>query len=100
MKFYCLNNSETGYCLKLLICSHKNSLENTIFNLLRDHFGFWHVLYVDNFYNSVDLAEKLYTKQVYLMGTIRYNRGGPKELKNIAKEMIKSRKKYLKKETR
>ena len=63
MKFYCLNNSETGYCLKLLICSHKSSLENTIMSLLRDHFDHWHVLYVDNFYNSVEIAENCMKKR-------------------------------------
>ena len=65
MKFYCLNDSETGYCLRFLICSYKSSLENTIMNLLKNHIGYWHVLYVDNFFGSVD----------WLGGRVRFRDG-------------------------
>ena len=89
MKFYCLNDSSTGYCFKLQICSHKSTIIETVDKLLEGFTGHWNILYTDNFYTSTELAEKLHKDQIYLIGTIRYNRGGPKDLKNIGDSMKK-----------
>ena len=81
MKFYSINNSDSGYCLKLSICSEKTPINSTVLNLMNNYLNHWHVLYVDNFYNSESLANLLYEKKTYIMGTLRYGRGGPKDLK-------------------
>lgn len=49
--------------------------------LLTPSYGKWHHLYMDNYYNSVELAENLLEKKIRVCGTIRQNRGFPEKLK-------------------
>ena len=44
-----------------------------------------HKLYCDNFYNSVRLSEELLDRGMYSTGTLRANRGEPKEIRDAGK---------------
>lgn len=45
------------------------------------------ILYADNFYSSIDMAEKLYKMNILYCGTLRVNRKGvPEEFKNKMKK--------------
>jgi hypothetical protein len=46
-----------------------------------------HFLFMDNFYNSYNLANKLLNFGVFVCGTLCKNRGGPKSFKLDAKSM-------------
>jgi len=51
--------------------------------LLSDYCGVGHSVYMDNFYNSVDLTEYLLDKNTYVTGTLRGNRkGNPSDVVN------------------
>lgn len=82
MKMYTLNDSESGFCFEQRICSGKSTIDEIFNDLLKDFVGKWHHLYVDNFYTSAKLAENLLLKGIYLCGTLRYNRGEPKDFKS------------------
>ncbi|KAL6420503.1 hypothetical protein ACFW04_013838 [Cataglyphis niger] len=56
-------------------------LAQTVMELLTTSYGKWHHLYMDNYYNSVELAENLLEKKIQVCGTIRQNRGFPEKLK-------------------
>ena len=57
--------------------------------------GINHVLYIDNYFTSVDLAVQLRQKQIYTVGTVRYDsKGLPSSLKGM-----KANKKTLEKGT-
>ncbi|KAG8311922.1 hypothetical protein J6590_034511 [Homalodisca vitripennis] len=47
--------------------------------LLRDHIGKGHILFLDNFYNSVELAEYLMNNKTNMSGTLRSTRAGNPE---------------------
>jgi hypothetical protein len=48
--------------------------------LLQPYEGKGYHLYQDNYYNSVRLAEELLQKSIRVSGTIRVNRGLPKDM--------------------
>ncbi|XP_022181582.1 piggyBac transposable element-derived protein 4-like [Myzus persicae] len=55
--------------------------EDVVMSLMKGKLNNFHSLYMDNFYNSVDLAHKLLLKQTYCTGTLRMNRkNNPKEI--------------------
>jgi len=50
-------------------------------SLCKDILGKGHTICTDNWYTSVDLAEKLITMNTHLVGTLRKNRrGNPTEV--------------------
>ncbi|XP_025155495.1 piggyBac transposable element-derived protein 4 [Harpegnathos saltator] len=49
---------------------------NIVMSLCRDLFHKGHTLYTDNWYTSLELAEKLIHKNTHLVGTLRSNRRG------------------------
>nr|CAH7724533.1 unnamed protein product [Callosobruchus chinensis] len=60
--------------------SHATSV---VKQLLQDYLGKGHILYIDNFYSSVSLAEYLLSEKTGMVGTLRANRRGtPKNLMN------------------
>ncbi|KAF7702895.1 PiggyBac transposable element-derived protein 4 [Cucumispora dikerogammari] len=84
MKFYFLSNSKTSYIIKIKLYTEKcSSIKDTVSDLLSKHTEKNHTLYMDNYYNSIALCEKLRVKQIYCCGTIRMQRG---ELKDYSKE--------------
>ncbi|XP_047365376.1 piggyBac transposable element-derived protein 4-like [Vespa velutina] len=78
-----LCDSVTGYISRYKIYSGiKKLLKDIVIKLLKNVTGKWHHLYMDNYYNSVELAEDLLMKKIHVCGTLRKNRGLRAKLKN------------------
>ena len=79
-----LADSKTGYCWNLdFYHQQKKSIKETVEYLLTDKcIGLWHTLYIymDNFYNSVELSKKLLERKIHTVGTLRSFRGEPPEI--------------------
>lgn len=70
-----LSECQTGYVCNIEIyCGQGKKLQDTIATILRPYFGYWHHLYMDNYYNSVNIAEFLLRNKIRVCGTIRANR--------------------------
>lgn len=54
----------------------KTTPTNIVMSLCEDLFDKGHTLYTDNWYTSLELAEKLISKNTHLVGTLRTNRRG------------------------
>nr|XP_022903201.1 piggyBac transposable element-derived protein 4-like [Onthophagus taurus] len=77
-----LCDSNTGYISAFKIYSGVGQpVPKTVMELLTRAYGKWHHLYMDNYYNSVELAENLLTKKIRVCGTIRQRKGFPEKLK-------------------
>ncbi|XP_034024428.1 piggyBac transposable element-derived protein 4-like [Thalassophryne amazonica] len=86
IKSYILCDSATGYCFNMQpYVGRPNTLQDTIFSLLDRLPGHGYMLYMDNFYNSVALCERLLGAQTNVCGTLRKNRGEPKTITDLAK---------------
>ena len=85
IKAFILADSNSGYCWNMDIFHHqKKSIKETVFGLLTQRCtGLWHMLYMDNWYNSVELSEALLELQVHTCGTLRSNRVEPMEIRNL-----------------
>ena len=71
----------SGYICNMEIYSAEGKkLEDTVLSLLNKNLGQNHHIYQDNFYNSVRLAETLLDMKVRVCGTMRVNRGIPRDL--------------------
>ena len=97
MKYYALNDSQTGYCLGLEVYTGKtrtrcannaqtldpNCGETTkiVFGLLQkcELLDQGHQLYMDNYYSSPELFEELHRRHTYCTGTLKSTR------KNVSK---------------
>lgn len=88
IKVYVLTTHD-GFVLNFVIYTGKGTLvtnesthtEQVVKELMKDYVekGYW--LFMDNFYNSVKLAEDLIKHKTYITGTLRENRkGNPKAL--------------------
>jgi hypothetical protein len=84
--------SMAGYIYNMQIYDGKcRPLTETV-NLLLEHYeGKGYNLYQDNYYNSVRLAEELLQKSIRVSGTIRVNRGLPKDIIEVAKNLRRVR---------
>jgi len=60
-------------------------LEDTELSLLDRNLGQNHHIYQDNFHNSVRLAQTLLDRNVTVCGTMRANRGIPRDLEGEGK---------------
>ena len=65
----------------LLMFMPQRALEQTIRRLLDACLNKWHTLYMDNFYNSVELAESLLKDKVHTGGTMRLKRCQGKDVR-------------------
>ena len=64
----------------------KRRLKKTVCDLLTPKcLGLWHSLYMDNYYNSIELSEQLLQEKVHTIGTLRSNRGEPLEIRKPKK---------------
>jgi len=61
------------YCGKMDAISGFGHAETVVLTLMDNILDRGHVLYTDNFYTSVPLAEQLLNRQTYLCGTLRRN---------------------------
>lgn len=88
LKLYVLTTHD-GFVLNFVVYTGKGTLatgesthtEQVVKQLMKNYLdqGYW--LYMDNFYNSVKLAEDMIKRKTYVTGTLRENRkGNPKEL--------------------
>ncbi|KAG5887412.1 hypothetical protein JTB14_024611 [Gonioctena quinquepunctata] len=81
IKFYELATSD-GYLLNMEIYSGKNQTqditssktEQLVFRLMQPYLMKGHTLFMDNYYNSVTLSEKLLNSRTHSVGTLRSNR--------------------------
>ncbi|KAF7696446.1 PiggyBac transposable element-derived protein 4 [Cucumispora dikerogammari] len=90
MKFYLLADSKNSYIMNIELYTGKySSIKDTVSDLLSNHTGKNHTLYIDNYYNSIALCEKLRVKQIYYCGTMRMQRGEPKDHSKERKLMKK-----------
>ena len=86
IKFYFLCESATGYVLDFMIYRGVTStLKDIVFTLMEQHLNKGHHLFMDNYYNSVDISEALYGAGTHCSGTLRLGRGAPESLKAIKK---------------
>ncbi|KAK3709775.1 hypothetical protein RRG08_028808 [Elysia crispata] len=84
IKIWSVCDAQLGYCLGYDVYTGKASCKNprkplgfeVVDSLCSPHSGKGHHVYVDRFFNSVDLAEHLSEKGTYLCGTIMSNRKG------------------------
>lgn len=79
----------TGYCYRFEVYAGKTRREENVtsklcLRLMRPSFlDNGHVLFVDNYFTSYDLARKLWARKTHLVGTLRRNRkDNPRELLN------------------
>ena len=90
IRSYILACSKTAYCHNLQpYCGTYCSLLDTVTSLLGDLAGKGHVLFMDNFYNSVGLCEHLLELETHTCGTIRGNRGLPPEIQQASLATLK-----------
>lgn len=83
--------TDNGYILNIIVYVGKGTLldENeshaaaVVKQLLDGYLGKGHIIYIDNFYTSVSLAEFLISKDTGMVGTLRVNRkGNPRNMLN------------------
>ncbi|KAF7685092.1 hypothetical protein CDIK_4159, partial [Cucumispora dikerogammari] len=79
IKVYLNYESKTGYLLKLQICAGSKPINETVMTSMDKYTEKKHILYMDNYYNSVKLTEMLLNKKIYVCKTLRTNRGSSKE---------------------
>ena len=78
VKSFILACSGTGYCFSMQpYCGTYSSLIDTVTYLLGDLANHGYHLYMDNYYNSVEMCEMLLSKGTHVCGTIRACRGTP-----------------------
>ena len=73
IKAYILDDSNSGYCWNMdIYYGQGKPLRDTVFDLPADTcLHLWHSLYMDNFYNSVELSEELLALRVHTVGMLR-----------------------------
>jgi hypothetical protein len=88
IKLYILTD-EYGVVMKTIVYAGSsdtlvggvNHCEKVVLNLLSNYINKGYSIYMDNFYNSIILAQKLLTLKTYCTGTLRVNRkNNPKEI--------------------
>ena len=78
----------SGYiCNMEIYAAEWKKLQDTVLSLLDRNLGHNHHLYQNNFYNSVKLAETLLDRNVRVCGTMRANRGIPRDLEGEGKRL-------------
>ena len=89
VKLYMLCESKSGYVINFITyAGFSSSLRNIVFSLMEPYLNKGYHVYMDNFYNSVALAEELYANGTHCSGTMRLTRGAPAVLKNLAKQRV------------
>ena len=84
VKFFFVTESNTGYVLDFSIYSGVfSTLRDTVFQLVDRFRGKGYHLFMDNYYNSVALAQELYDAGIHCSGTLRLVRGAPTVLKDV-----------------
>uniref|UniRef100_A0ABF7PQ92 piggyBat transposase n=1 Tax=Myotis lucifugus TaxID=59463 RepID=A0ABF7PQ92_MYOLU len=80
-----LCESDTGYiCNMEIYCGEGKRLLETIQTVVSPYTDSWYHIYMDNYYNSVANCEALMKNKFRICGTIRKNRGIPKDFQTIS----------------
>jgi len=88
----------SGYVCNMQIYSAEGKkLEEAVLSLLDRNLGQNHHIYQDNFYNSVRLAQSLLDRNVRVCGTMRANRGIPRDLEGEGKCLKKGQSAFQRK---
>jgi hypothetical protein len=83
-----VTESSSGYIANLEIYSAEGKkLQETILSILEPYLDQNYHVYQDNYYNCVATAEHLLSRKVRVCGTIRVNRGRPRDLKEECKSL-------------
>ena len=86
IKSYILCDSATGYCFNMCpYVGEASTLPEIVFSLLDRLPGHGYKLFMDNFYNSVALCERLLGVQTNVCGTLRKHRGEPQIISEMTK---------------
>ena len=81
VKSYILTDSVNSYCWNLKpYCGVGNTLKDTVLELLDNLINQGFKLFMDNFYNSFGLSERLLQLGTHTCGTLRVDRGEPKAI--------------------
>ena len=91
----------SGYCFNSLIYEGSKYVEGkkvitkglgkeVVFNLMEEYLDKKHIVITDNFYTSIELAQALLTRDIFLVGQIKGNSKG------LDKDWIKKQKKGVK----
>ena len=84
VKLFFITESTTGYVLDFSVYAGVfSTLRDTVFGLVDRYRNQGYHLFMDNYYNSVSLAQELYEAGIHCSGTLRLVRGAPTVLKNI-----------------
>ena len=76
VKFYFLCEAASGYVYSFSVYRGvSQTLKEIVYNLLSGLFGQGYHVYMDNYYNWVNLARDLYADKVHCTGTLRLPRG-------------------------
>ena len=82
--------SNSGYVYNFTIYSGTgNTTLEIVTNLMEDLKDKNYHVYMDNYYNSVGLSEKLLADKIYSCGTLRIVRGAPKFFQASLKQLKK-----------
>ena len=84
IKLYQVCDGVTGYCCNFKVSTNESiGTEQLVFDLLRDHLGKGHEVYMDRYYTAVALFHELFAQKTIAVGTCMANRKGlPKDLMN------------------
>ncbi len=81
VKSYILTDSVNSYCWNLKpYCGVGNTLKDTVLELLDNLINKGFNLFMDNFYNSFGMSERLLELGTHTCGTLRVDRGEPKAI--------------------
>lgn len=81
----------TGYISSFKLYSGTGQkIEKTVMGLLKNYFSNWHHVYLDNLYNSVNLAKKYKKYKIRLCGTSRIHRGLPEFWEKVKSKVMES----------
>ena len=84
VKFFFVTESSTGYVRDFSIYSGVYfTLRDTVFGLVDRFRNQGYHLFMDNYYNSVSLAQELYDAGIHCSGTLRLVRGAPTVLQRL-----------------
>ena len=85
IKSYILCDSDNGYCYAMKpYCGEHSTLQSTVKFLVAGLEGFGYRLWMDNFYNSVDMCRLLLGLHIHSAGTLRVNRGEPPSIREVS----------------
>ncbi|KAK7893501.1 hypothetical protein WMY93_022653 [Mugilogobius chulae] len=91
IKSYILCDSQTGYCFNMKpYAGESTPLGDTVVQLLDRLSGHGYKLYMDNYYNSVSLCQRLLHLKTHVCGTLRKNRGEPEDFQTLTKAELKN----------